>query len=89
MNFEKLCRTAYINRKKIKNKKRVKRCLFLQYEYYLYRKRKMKLGAFVFILKEHKFDEIILWYEPKIKYINQDTSIADSRSPEAINQKFA
>lgn len=88
MNFEKLLGLTVQYWNKISNKKAL--LVYIQYHYELlvWKKRKLKLGTIVFVIKEHKFDEFVLWEEPEIKFINQDTTVEDERKVETIFKKL-
>ena len=89
MNFEKFCGLIRLNWNTLTNKKQTLILFFYHYDLLVWKKKKLKLGAIVFIIKEYKFDEVLLWEEATIKFINQDTTIEDERSLEAIFKRLA
>jgi len=89
MNFEKFYRLVCRNWSSLPNKKQTMLYLCYHYDLLLWKRKKLKLGAIVFIIKEYKFDEVLLWEEAEIKFINQDTTLEDARSLEAIFKKLA
>ena len=89
MNFEKFYRLVCSNWDALPNKKQTLLYLCYHYDLLLWKRKKLKLGAIVFIIKEYKFDEVLLWEEAEIKFINQDTTLEDERSLEAIFKKLA
>lgn len=89
MNFEKFYKSVCINWKNLPNKKQTMFYLFYHYDLLLWKKKKLKLGAIVFIIRQYKFDEVLLWEEAEIKFINQDTTLDDERSFETIYKKFS
>lgn len=88
MNFERCCNLISENRHLLRDKKRT--LIYLQYhwELLIWKRNKLKLGAIVFIIKEYKFDEIVLWEDPEIKFIRQDTTAEDERKLETLLNKL-
>jgi len=78
-----------MNWTRLPNKKQTMLYLVYHYDLLLWKRKKLKLGAIVFIVKEYKFDEVLLWEEAEIKFINQDTTVEDARSLETIFNKLA
>ncbi len=89
MNFEKFYKLVCLNWKHLPNKKQTMLYLSYHHDLLLWKRKKLKLGAIAFVIKEYKFDEVLLWEEAEIKFINQDTTIEDARSLEAIFKKLA
>jgi len=89
MNFEKFYKLVCLNWSALPNKKQTMLYLSYHHDLLLWKRKKLKLGAIVFIIKEYKFDEVLLWEEAQIKFINQDTTLEDARSLETIFNKLA
>lgn len=77
MNLEHLTKKIFSNWSLVKDKK--KTLLFLKYQYYLLetKKKKLKLGAIAFEIKEYIFAEITLLETVEIRYIRQDNTETD------------
>jgi len=88
MNLEQLCRTIKDNWDIIPNKKWALKYLRYQFELLAWKRNKLKLGAIAFEIKEYKFDEVVLWEEPEIRYIRQDTTIEDEQKLENILKRL-
>lgn len=78
MNLEQLCRDIRENYDRLKDKSFAFRLLRYQFELLAWKKRKLKLGAVVFEIKEFVVNGIILFEEADIRYIRQDTSEDDA-----------
>lgn len=88
MNFEKL---LYLTTKYwdiLPNQQAI--LIYIQYhhELLLWKKRKLKLGAIIFVTRQYKFDEFVLWEELEIKFINQDTTKEEEGKVETIFKKL-
>lgn len=88
MNFEKFCSLVSTNWHSLPNKKQTLLYLCYHYDLLVWQRKKLKLGAIVFIIKEYKFDEVLLWEEAEIKFINQDTTIEDERKLDVLLKKL-
>jgi hypothetical protein len=88
MNFERCCNIISENRHFLRDKKKTRIYLQYHWELLIWKRNKLKLGAIVFIVKEYKFDEIVLWEEPEIKFIRQDTTLEDERKLEVLLEKL-
>lgn len=88
MNFERCCSLVYENQHLLRDKK--KALLYLNYhrELLIWKRNKLKLGAIAFVVKEYKFDEVLLFEDIEIKYIRQDTTIEDERKLEFLLNKL-
>lgn len=83
MDINQLCRTIRENYHRLKDEK--KALLYLRYQFELlnWKLQKLKLGAIVFELKEHKHLGIVTKKEYQMRYIRQDTSLEEEMSLEA------
>lgn len=88
MNFERFCHLVIENKDLLRDKERT--LIYLQYHWELlvWKRNKLKLGKIVFIIKEYKFDEIVLWEDPEIKFIRQDTTTDDDSKLEVLLKKL-
>lgn len=78
-----------LNYDKLSNKKLT--FAFLSYHFKLleWKKRKLKLGAITFEIKEITAYEFVLWEEVDIRYIRQDNTDEDEKKIENILKRFA
>jgi hypothetical protein len=88
MNFEKFYRLVCTNWYLLPNKKQTLLYLCYHYDLLLWKRKKLKLGAVAFVIKEYKFDEVLLWEDAEIRFINQDTTLEDERKIEVIFKKL-
>lgn len=88
MNFERCCFLVNQNQHRLKNKK--KTLLFLHYHWdlLLWKRNKLKLGAIAFVVKEYKFDDVVMWEDIEIKFIRQDTTEEDDRKLEVLLKRL-
>lgn len=88
MNFERCCYLVSENRHLLRNKKKTLMYLHYHWELLLWKRNKLKLGAIAFVVKEYKFDEVVLWEDIEIKFIRQDTTIEDEQKLEFLLKKL-
>ena len=88
MNIEQLCRFVKQNFEILPNK--VKALKFVKYHFNLlaWKRGKLKLGAIVFDVKEIKVHTFVVWEEIEIRFIRQDTSIADEQKLENVLKRL-
>jgi len=78
MNFEHFFKLVYLNKTKIKNKKKLKKILFYFAEIRHIHKQKLKLGHIKFEINEKiDLNDVIIKEPIQIKYINQAVSTSD------------
>jgi hypothetical protein len=54
----------------------------------LKKKKKLRLGKIVFEIKEIKYYNILIWSDFEMRYINQDTTVADEQKIENLVKRF-
>jgi len=88
MNFERFYILVCQNWYRLPNQKQTILYLCYHYDLLIWKRNKLKLGAIVFVVKEYKFDEVLLWEDIEIKFIRQDTTLEDERKVEVILEKL-
>lgn len=87
MNFDQFFKFFFKNKNKIKNKKRFNKIILYYYEILLINRQKLKLGLINFEFAD--FQTFLLTGELlKMKFINQDTTTADSLKIENIIKRI-
>lgn len=88
MNLEHWAYMVKKNKHRLRNQKRA--LIFLQYHLDLlaWKRKKLKLGAIVFEIKEFQLDGIVFWEDIEIKFIRQDTTEEDDRKLETLLKKL-
>ena len=88
MNFERCCFLIEQNQHKLINKERTLIYLHYHWDLLLWKRNKLKLGAIAFVVKEYKFDEVVMWEDIEIKFIRQDTTEEDDRKLEVLLKRL-
>ena len=88
MNFERCCFLVKQNEHRLINKQRTLIFLHYHWDLLLWKRNKLKLGAIVFVIKEYKFDEVVMWEDIEIKFIRQDTTEEDDRKLEVLLKRL-
>lgn len=88
MNFERCCFLIEQNKHRLVNKQRTFIYLHYHWDLLLWKRNKLKLGAIAFVVKEYKFDDIVMWEDIEIKFIRQDTTEEDDRKLEVLLKRL-
>jgi len=89
MNLEYLCKVLWQNYDRLPHRQLTLDVLAYQFRLLAWHRKKLKLGAIVFEIKEVKAYEFVLWEDIDIRFIRQDTTKADANKLENILKRWA
>ena len=88
INLEHLAKIIINDYFKLKNPTFAIKLFIYYYLIILKKKKKLRLGKIVFEIKEIKYYNILIWSTFEMRYINQDTTVADEQKLENLVKRY-